>query len=157
MSDKEQDLQLVERYLTEHFAPIARRLAQRIPDREMRLIALRRTTRHIWHWQLDEERRRATVRTGGSNGGSDDNGAHTNGAESEVMSEGDEPVARRAAYAAARAEDRNPKEWVTGEEPATPKQLEVLRDRGIPHASGITKAEASLLITSVLAFRGVTA
>lgn len=64
---------------------------------------------------------------------------------------------RRAAYEAARAEGRAPGAWVTGEDPATPKQLQVLRDRGTPHAEGITKAEASLLITTVLGPQRVTA
>lgn len=133
MSTSKHELDLVERYLNEHFAPIARRLAHRIPDPEVRLVALRRTTRHIWHWaqaqglDLDEPRAVVTVVQGGNGNGNGNGAKH-----------GEEAAPDAA----------EPDAWASGGEPATPGQLAFLRDRGVAVPDGLTKAEASKLITT---------
>ena len=131
MSTSKRELELVERYLAEHFAPIARRLAHRIPDPEVRLVALRRTTRHIWHWAQDQGLDLGgpgEVVTVAPNGNGNGNGNGNKRSEPE--------------------EEPEPDAWASGGEPATPGQLAFLRDRGVAVPEGITKAEASKLITT---------
>jgi hypothetical protein len=143
----ERELELVSRYLEEHFNPIRRLLGQKIPDLEVRAIAIRRCTRHIFHWQQDQ-----TVEP--------DHPAYGEPVDPRSMepeephhvlddNEGQMPPDAGAAVfdEDVPADQRPPDEWVTGEEPATPRQLAVLKDRGIGVPEDCTKARASQLVT----------
>lgn len=134
----ERELQLVNRYLEEHFNPIRKLLGQKIPDPDVRAIAIRRCTRHIFHWTQDQ-----TV-------GPDDPGYGEPLEPHEALddNEGWMPLEEElAADDAVAADERPPEEWVTGDEPATPRQLAVLKDRGIGVPEACTKAQASQLIS----------
>lgn len=135
MNERKPELEHVEQYLDNHFFPILERIQERIEDPQLVTVALRRTTRHIWHWQQDVEVPAETTPAT----------LPPQSAATPTRQNGSNDHDREAAYEAAK--DKAPEEWSTGDEPATPKQLAVLRDRGIPHHGGLTKAEASKLIT----------
>lgn len=98
-SDDERELALVTRYLEEHYNPIRGLVNRKVVDPEARELALRRCTKHIFHWKR------------------------------EVL--GDEVGPDHPDYG----------------EPATPRQLAVLKDRGIGVPEACTKARASQLIS----------
>lgn len=137
MSDDSVELEIVKRYLDEHFNPIRRLLGNKITDPDVRKVALRRCTRHIFHWRQDAI---------GDPVGPDHpdfgepvkprNGASRNGSQDGRDSgEGPDP------------DERPPEEWATGDEPATNRQVAVLEDHGVPIPTECTKARASQLIT----------
>lgn len=137
MRDDSVELETVERYLDEHFNPIRRLLGAKIPDPDVRKVALRRCTRHIFHWRqdaIDDPEEPDHPDYGGPV--KPENGAGENGA-----SNGDD------SGEAADPDERPPEEWATGGDPATERQVAVLEDHGVAIPAGCTKARASQLIT----------
>ncbi|MGQ0535086.1 MAG: hypothetical protein ACT4PT_03335 [Methanobacteriota archaeon] len=123
----ETEAELVREYLESHVGPVWKEVCRVFQDPELRLLVLDKATRHIFHWMEDREMKAAlaaaqvVARRNGNGDGGEDNGF-------------------------VRA-DRIPMSEAAEREPATPKQLAYLRDRGVPHPADITKGGASRLIT----------
>ena len=55
MTNDSDELETVERYLDEHFDPIRRLLGRKIPDPDVRKVALRKCTEPISRWREESE------------------------------------------------------------------------------------------------------
>lgn len=133
MIDDSVELQTVKRYLDEHFNPIRRLLGARIPDPYVRKVALRRCTRHIFHWRQDA----IDDPAGPDHADSGEpvkpgNGASQNGSQ-DCHNSGEAPG----------PDERPPEEWATGGEQATERQVAVLEDHGVAIPAECTKARRS--------------
>jgi hypothetical protein len=176
--DEQRELELVDEYLETHFGPIAKRVVAKFNDPQVRELALRRSTRHIFHWAQDRTlldaledgvypNAEAAIEAATEGEGEPDGTGHRNrdrytdgqgraGHDVDRFVRDDSPdsivgaakVVRTAAGANGNGE-RPPEDWSTGDEPATDRQRAVLDDRGVDYPDDVTKAQASRLISEV--------